>query len=193
MLYSITQMKVITKGQPFSFKGIDNSVYYYLTPDDKEHYADYTGCGNTLNCNHPVTQKMIVECLHYWVKEMHVDGFRFDEASVLSRGEDGSPMKYPPVVWQVELDETLADTKMIAEAWDAAGLYQVGYFPGYRWAEWNGRYRDDIRRFVKGESGLVGAVASRITGSADLYQWRGHSPSTALILLLVMMVLPSMT
>lgn len=164
------------QGPTFSFKGIDNSVYYYLTSDDKEHYADYTGCGNTLNCNHPVTQKMIVECLHYWVKEMHVDGFRFDEASVLSRGEDGSPMKYPPVVWQVELDETLADTKMIAEAWDAAGLYQVGYFPGYRWAEWNGRYRDDIRRFVKGESGLVGAVASRITGSADLYQWWGHFP-----------------
>lgn len=164
------------QGPTFSFKGIDNSVYYYLTPGNEQYYADYTGCGNTLNCNHPITQKMIVECLRYWVEEMHVDGFRFDEASVLSRGEDGSPMKYPPVVWQVELDETLADTKVIAEAWDAAGLYQVGYFPGYRWAEWNGCYRDDIRRFVKGELGLIGAVASRIAGSADLYQWRGHYP-----------------
>lgn len=164
------------QGPIFSLKGIDNGIYYYLVPGNEQYYADYTGCGNTLNCNHPVTQKMIVECLRYWVEEMHVDGFRFDEASVLSRGEDGSPMKYPPVVLQVELDEALADTKVIAEAWDAAGLYQVGYFPGYRWVEWNGCYRDDIRRFMRGESGLVGAVASRIAGSADLYQWRGHLP-----------------
>ncbi|WP_172657362.1 glycogen debranching protein GlgX [Myxosarcina sp. GI1] len=164
------------QGPVFSFKGIDNSIYYYLVPGNERYYADYTGCGNTLNCNHPVTQKMIVECLRYWVEQIHVDGFRFDEASVLSRGEDGLPMKYPPVVWQVELDETLADTKVIAEAWDAAGLYQVGYFPGYRWVEWNGRYRDDIRRFIRGEPGLVGMVASRIAGSADLYQWRGHLP-----------------
>jgi len=164
------------EGPIFSLKAIDNRIYYYLMPGNEQYYADYTGCGNTLNCNHPVTQKMIVECLRYWVTEMHVDGFRFDEASVLSRGEDGSPMKYPPVLWQVELDEILADTKVIAEAWDAAGLYQVGYFPGYRWAEWNGCYRDDVRRFVRGEAGLVGPVASRIAGSADLYQWRGHFP-----------------
>ena len=134
---------------------------------------DYTGCGNTVNCNHPIVEKLIVECLEYWVREMHVDGFRFDEGSVLTRGEDGAPMDYPPVIWHIELSEELADTKVIAEAWDAAGLYQVGYFPGYRWAEWNGTYRDDMRRFVKGDAGLVGAVASRIAGSA------GHLPVRA--------------
>jgi glycogen operon protein len=121
-------------------------------------------------------EKFIVECLEYWVREMHVDGFRFDEGSILTRGEDGAPMMHPPVVWQIELSETLADTKIIAEAWDAAGLYQVGYFPGYRWCEWNGRFRDDVRKFVKGEPGMVGSVASRISGSADLYQARGHLP-----------------
>ena len=114
---------------------------------------DYTGCGNTVNCNHPMVDKFIVECLEFWVREMHVDGFRFDEGSILSRGEDGAPMVHPPVIWHIELSEELADTKMIAEAWDAAGLYQIGYFPGYRWAEWNGQYRDDIRRFVKGDAG----------------------------------------
>lgn len=164
------------QGPVFSFKGIDNSNYYYLSPLDQRFYYDYTGCGNTFNCNHPIGVKFIVECLKYWVKEMHVDGFRFDEASVLSRGADGAPMQYPPVLWQIELDEDLIDSKVIAEAWDAAGLYQIGHFPGYRWGEWNGRYRDDIRRFVKGDPGLIGAVASRLSGSADLYQWRGHLP-----------------
>ena len=137
---------------------------------------DYTGCGNTVNCNHPLVDKLIVECLEFWVREMHVDGFRFDEGSILSRGEDGAPMVHPPVIWHIELSEDLADTKVFAEAWDAAGLYQIGYFPGYRWAEWNGRYRDDVRRFVKGDAGLVSEVASRIAGSADIYQSSGHLP-----------------
>lgn len=164
------------QGPVFSFKGIDNQTYYYLVPGNKEYYYDYTGCGNTFNCNHPISGKFILDCLRYWVQEMHVDGFRFDEGSVLSRGEDGSPLQHPPIIWAIELDDVLADTKVIAEAWDAAGLYQIGYFPGYRWAEWNGRYRDDIRGFVKGDPGLVGTVASRIAGSADLYQWHGHLP-----------------
>lgn len=164
------------QGPMFSFKGLDNRIYYYLVGDDRQYYYDYTGCGNTFNCNHPVGEKFILDCLRYWVRDMHVDGFRFDEGSVLSRGEDGQPLEHPPVVWAIELDEVLKDTKTIAEAWDAAGLYQIGYFPGYRWAEWNGRYRDDIRRFVKGDPGVIGAVASRLAGSADLYQWRGHLP-----------------
>jgi isoamylase len=164
------------EGPVFSFKGISNRIYYYLVPWDKRFYLDYTGCGNTLNCNHPIVQKLILESLRYWVQEMHVDGFRFDLGSVLSRGEDGAPLPNPPVVWQIELDEALADTKVIAEAWDAAGLYQVGGFPGDRWAEWNGRFRDDIRGFVKGDPGLVGAVAWRIGGSADLFQENGELP-----------------
>ena len=163
-------------GPVFSFKGIDNRTYYYLSPADPRYYMDFTGCGNTFNCNHPIGQKLIVECLRYWVQEMHVDGFRFDEGSVLSRGEDGAPSAHPPVVWQIELDDDLADTKVIAEAWDAAGLYQVGHFPGDRWAEWNGHFRDDVRRFVRGDGGMVGAVAWRIGGSADLYQPSGREP-----------------
>ena len=163
-------------GPTINFKGLDNSTYYLLVPGDKQYYLDFTGTGNTFNCNHPIVDKLIAECLEFWVKEMHVDGFRFDEASILSRDEEGKPMAYPPVVWHISLDETLADTKIIAEAWDAAGLYQVGNFPGERWAEWNGRYRDDIRRFVKGDPGLVGTVASRIAGSSDLYQSKGRLP-----------------
>ena len=163
-------------GPVYCFKGIDNRVHYFLVPWDKRFYFDYTGCGNTFNCNHPIVQKLIVDCLRYWVQEAHVDGFRFDEGSVLSRGEDGSPLPHPPVVWQIELDDHLADSKVIAEAWDAAGLYQIGHFPGDRWSEWNGRYRDDVRRFVKGDPGLVGAVASRLAGSSDLYQDRGQLP-----------------
>ena len=126
--------------------------------------------------NHPIVTKMIVECLEYWVREMHVDGFRFDEAAVLTRGADGEILDEPPVIWQIELSDALADTKIIAEAWDAAGAYEVGRYPGYRWAEWNGLYRDTMRRFVKGEPGMVGAVAARLAGSADLYQARGHRP-----------------
>ena len=164
------------QGPVINFKGIDNSIYYYLVNGDKQYYMDYSGCGNTMNCNHPIMDKFIVECLEFWVNEMHVDGFRFDEGSILSRGEDGAPMAHPPVVWNIELSESLADVKIIAEAWDAAGLYQIGYFPGYRWAEWNGRYRDDVRKFVKGEPGMTGALAARMSGSADLYQASGHLP-----------------
>jgi glycogen operon protein len=163
-------------GPTFSFRGIDNRTHYFLVPWDLQYYMDFSGCGNTFNCNHPIAQKLIVECLRYWVREAHVDGFRFDEGSILARGEDGAPSAHPPVVWQIELDDELAESKVIAEAWDAAGLYQIGHFPGDRWAEWNGRYRDDIRRFVKGEPGLLGAVATRLAGSSDLYQWRGQLP-----------------
>ena len=164
------------QGPAINFRGIDNEIYYHLVENDKQYYMDYSGCGNTLNCNHPIVQKMIVECLEFWVGEMHVDGFRFDEGSILSRGQDGIPMEYPPVIWSIELSEILADSKIIAEAWDAAGCYQIGYFPGYRWAEWNGKFRDDIRRFVKGDPGVIGAVASRISGSSDIYQATGHLP-----------------
>lgn len=164
------------KGPTISFKGLDNKIYYHLEPNDPSLYRNFSGCGNTLNCNHPVVEKFILDCLRFWVTEMHVDGFRFDEGSILSRGEDGVPMIHPPVVWNIELTDDFAYTKIIAEAWDAAGLYQIGYFPGRRWAEWNGRYRDDVRRFVRGERGLVSTVASRIAGSADIYQARNRFP-----------------
>jgi glycogen operon protein len=163
-------------GPTLNFKGFGNEIYYHLVERDRQYYKDYSGCGNTVNCNHPIVEKFIVECLEFWVREMHVDGFRFDEGSILARGQDGVPLAYPPVVWSIELSGELLGTKIIAEAWDAAGLYQIGYFPGYRWAEWNGRYRDDIRRFVKGDPGLIGAVAARLAGSADIYEPSGHLP-----------------
>jgi isoamylase len=163
-------------GPSMCFRLLDNSIYYYLVSNDKQYYMDYSGCGNTLNCNHPVVAKMIVECLEFWVREMHVDGFRFDEGSILTRDESGTPVPHPPVIWAIELSDTLANTKIIAEAWDAAGAYQIGYFPGFRWAEWNGRFRDDVRNFVRGQPGLIGAVASRLSGSSDIYQWSGHLP-----------------
>jgi isoamylase len=161
-------------GPTINFKGFGNSTYYYLWPPDHQFYMDYSGCGNTLNCNHPIPEKLIIECLEYWHSEMHVDGFRFDEGSILSRGPDGAPMEYPPVLWHIELSEELADCKIIAEAWDAAGLFQIGYFPGFRWAEWNGLYRDTVRRFVRGDRGIVGQMASRIAGSADIYERTGR-------------------
>ncbi|MGF1655151.1 MAG: glycogen debranching protein GlgX, partial [Actinomycetales bacterium] len=164
------------QGPTISFRGIDNSVYYFTVPGDRQYYMDYSGCGNSLDANHPAVEKFIVDCLRFWVTEMHVDGFRFDEGSVLTRGEDGAPMAHPPLIWHIELSDELLDTKVIAEAWDAAGLYQVGYFPGYRWAEWNGRFRDTIRRFVAGTPGIVGEVAARMAGSADLYQAGGRAP-----------------
>jgi glycogen operon protein len=167
-------------GPTINFRGLDNSVFYHLETPDRQYYSNYSGCGNTLNCNHPIVGSMLEDCLDFWVKEMHVDGFRFDEGSILSRGEGGAPMAYPPVPWSIELSETLADTKIIAEAWDAGGLYLVGHFPGLRWAEWNGRYRDDIRRFVKGDPGLVGSVAARIAGSADIYQSVHKLPSNSI-------------
>jgi len=163
-------------GPTISFKGLDNAVYYYLRPDNPQYYLDFSGCGNTVKCNHPIVEKLIVDCLEFWVKEMHVDGFRFDEGSILSRGEDGAPMAYPPVIWAIELSDVLADVKVIAEAWDAAGLNEVGYFPGHRWAEWNGRYRDEVRRFVRGDPGIVAAIASRLAGSSDVFRTTGALP-----------------
>ncbi|MEU4561144.1 glycogen debranching protein GlgX [Actinoplanes sp. NPDC023936] len=167
-------------GPLFSFAGLDNANYYYVDPADPRYYYDYSGCGNTLMANHPIVTKMIVECLEFWARDMHVDGFRFDEAAVLTRGVDGAVLDEPPVVWQIELSEVLADRKIIAEAWDAAGAYEVGRYPGYRWAEWNGRYRDTMRRFVRGEPGITGDVAARFAGSADLYQSRGHRPTNSI-------------
>jgi glycogen operon protein len=167
-------------GPLFSFAGLDNGNYYYLDPADRRYYWDYSGCGNTLMANHPIVTKLIVECLEFWVRDMHVDGFRFDEAAVLTRGPDGDVLDEPPVVWQIELSDNLAETKIIAEAWDAAGAYEVGRYPGFRWAEWNGLYRDTMRRFVKGDPGLVGAVATKLAGSADLYQSRGHRPTNSI-------------
>ncbi len=167
-------------GPTISFRGIDNRTYYLLDPAWPATYLNYSGCGNTFSANHPLPQKFIVDCLRFWVDEMHVDGFRFDEGSILARGEDGAPLVHPPVIWQIELDDALVDTKMIAEAWDAAGLYQVGHFPGDRWAEWNGRFRDDVRRFVKGDPGLVSAIASRIGGSPDIYEDRAESPENSI-------------
>lgn len=165
-------------GPYFSFKGLDNNVYYMLTPDGK--YYNFSGCGNVLNCNHPVVQQFILECLRYWVTEYRVDGFRFDLASILGRNEDGSPMEKPPLLKSLAFDPILGDVKLIAEAWDAGGLYQVGSFPSWnRWAEWNGKYRDDLRRFLKGDGGLAWAAAQRITGSKDLYDptYRGNNAS----------------
>ena len=168
------------QGPTFCFRGIDNRTYYVLVPSARQYYMDYSGCGNTFNCSHPIVQKLIVECLRYWVRETHVDGFRFDEGSILSRGEDGAPLIHPPLVMQVELDEDLMDTKVIAEAWDAAGLYQIGHFPGDRWGEWNGRFRDTMRRFVKGDGGIIGQVADAIGGSASLYEAQGGKPTKSI-------------
>ncbi len=163
-------------GPVINFKGIGNETFYHLDPADRANYRDFTGCGNTVNCNHPLVAKFILDGLEYWVREMHVDGFRFDLASVLSRGEDGKPLYHAPLLWNIEFSSLLGLTRVIAEAWDAAGLYQVGDFPGYRWAEWNGRYRDVIRRFVRGDKGLVGEVAMRVSGNSDLYQAQDRRP-----------------
>lgn len=165
-------------GPCFSFKGFDNNIYYMLTPDG--HYYNFSGCGNTLNCNHPVVRDMILECLRYWVIEYRVDGFRFDLASILGRNDDGTPLSQPPLLRSLAFDSILGNVKLIAEAWDAGGLYQVGSFPSWkRWAEWNGRYRDDMRRFLKGDDLLAQTAAARITGSPDLYDpaYRGGNAS----------------
>ena len=167
-------------GPTICFRGFDNSVYYQLDPNGKHRYLDFSGCGNTVNCNHPIVEKFIVDCLSFWVNEMHVDGFRFDEGSILTRGMDGCPLQYPPLIWNIELQEAFSNTKLIAEAWDAAGLYQIGGFPGYRWGEWNGKYRDMVRRFVKGDPGLVGELATRIAGSSDIYQHSNHKPTNSI-------------
>ena len=155
-------------GPTLSFRGLDNAAYYILQ-SDRSRYADYSGCGNTLNANHPIVRRMILDSLRYWVREMHVDGFRFDLASILSRDTSGQCMTSPPVLWDIESDPVLAGTKLIAEAWDAAGLYQVGNFIGDSWMEWNGRFRDDFRSFFRGENGAVSRVADRLLGSPDIY------------------------
>ena len=165
-------------GPCFSFKGFDNNIYYMLTPDGK--YYNFSGCGNTLNCNHPIVHQMILECLRYWTAAYHVDGFRFDLAAILGRNEDGSPMSKPPLLQSLAFDPILGNVKLIAEAWDAGGLYQVGSFPSWsRWAEWNGKYRDDLRDFLKGDFGMWEIAAQRITGSKDIYNpiWRGNNAS----------------
>jgi glycogen operon protein len=163
------------RGPTLSFRGIDNPTYYMLDADGAR-YANYTGCGNTLNANHPVVRRLIVDSLRYWVEHMHVDGFRFDLASILARDESGHPLPNPPVLWDIESDPALAGTKLIAEAWDAAGLYQVGRFVGDAWREWNGRFRDDVRDFFRGQPGAVRRVADRLVGSPEIY---GHKEREA--------------
>jgi len=167
-------------GPVINFKGLGNEIFYHLDPIDRRRYRDFTGCGNTVNCNHPLVTRFLIDCLQYWVREMHVDGFRFDLASALARGEDGKPQYHAPFLWTTELSPVLGKAHIIAEAWDAAGLYQVGDFPGFRWGEWNGRYRDVVRSFVRGDKGLIGEVASRIAGSSDLYAHRGRLPTNSI-------------
>ncbi|MDR0948411.1 MAG: glycogen debranching enzyme [Lachnospiraceae bacterium] len=170
------------QGPTFSFKGFDNNIYYMLTPEG--YYYNFSGCGNTLNCNHPIVQQMILECLRYWTTAYHIDGFRFDLASILGRSEDGSPMSKPPLLQSLAFDPILGNVKLIAEAWDAGGLYQVGTFPAWkRWSEWNGKYRDDMRNYLKGDYGLSEVAGNRITGSRDLYapEYRGNNASVNFI------------
>ena len=162
-------------GPTLNFRGIDNAIFYTLA-DDKRYYKDYTGTGNTINANHPVVREHILAALHYWVVEMHIDGFRFDLASVLGRDGAGKLLADAPLLDRIAEDSILRNVKIIAEAWDAAGAYQVGSFSERRWAEWNGRYRDDVRRFWRGDDGMVGLFASRICGSADIYTWSGKGP-----------------
>ncbi len=164
------------KGPAYSFKGIDNSVYYMLEDNNKRKYKNYTGCGNTVNCNHPYVRRFIVNCLRYWVLNMHVDGFRFDLASVLGRDQQGKLMQNPPLLEEIADDPVLRNTKLIAEAWDAGGAYQVGSFPGERWAEWNGKFRDDVRAFLKGDKNSRSSFAYRLSGSSDLYMQTGRAP-----------------
>ena len=163
-------------GPTYSFRGIDNGIYYLLA-DDPRFYRNYSGCGNTLNCNHPVVKKLIIDVLQYWVQDMHVDGFRFDLASALGRDENGELMERPPLLEYIADDPLLRNTKIIAEAWDAAGAYQVGSFPGGRWAEWNDRYRDDVKMFWRGDRHSLPAFATRLIGSADLYLTSARKPS----------------
>jgi len=165
-------------GPAFCFKGLSNETYYIL--DDSGNYANYTGCGNTMNANEPVCRRMILDSLRYWVAEMHVDGFRFDLASILARDKEGRPMASPPILWDIESDPILANVKLIAEAWDAAGLYQVGSFVGDSWKEWNGRFRDDVRAFIKGDNGRARAVAYRVSGSPDIYLHEEREPEQSI-------------
>ncbi|GAW69074.1 glycogen debranching protein [Geoanaerobacter pelophilus] len=166
------------KGPTFCFRGFANDVYYSLSPDGS--YINHTGCGNTLNANHHVVRRLIIDSLHYWVKEMHVDGFRFDLASILSRDGQGRPLKNPPILWDIESDPALAGIKLIAEAWDAGGLYQVGSFIGDSWKEWNGEFRDDVRRFLKGDEGVVSRFAARMLASPDIYGHQEREPEQSI-------------
>src|SRR5687768_4279517 len=164
-------------GPTFCFRGLDNPTYYILDPHDRSRYADYSGCGNTFNANDPIVRRLIVDSLRYWVQEMHVDGFRFDLASILSRDPSGNVMPSPPVLWDIESDPALAGTKLIAEAWDAGGLYQVGSFVGDSWKEWNGRFRDDARGFFRGDAGgAVRRFADRLVGSPEIYGHEQREP-----------------
>ena len=166
-------------GPTLCFRGFANDTYYILN-DDPSSFADYSGCGNTLNANQPIVRRLILDSLHHWVTEMHVDGFRFDLASILSRDEAGRPMAAPPLLWDIESDPVFADVKLIAEAWDAAGLYQVGSFVGDSWKEWNGRFRDDVRAFLKGDSGIVNSLAYRLTGSPDVFGHEDREPEQSI-------------
>jgi isoamylase len=163
-------------GPTLCFRGWDNAIYYILDPQDPRRYLNFTGCGNTMNCNHPILRTLIIDCLRYWVVEMHVDGFRFDLGSVLGRDATGKILENPPILERIAQDPILRHTKIIAEAWDAAGAYQVGWFPGGRWAEWNDRFRDDVRRFWRGDTGTVPGLATRMAGSSDLYLRDGRKP-----------------
>jgi isoamylase len=163
------------RGRTYSFRGLDNTIYYILTEDGR--YQNFTGVGNTLNSNHPIVRDLMMQCLRFWVGEMHVDGLRFDLASIFGRSQTGAVLPEPPVIEVITEDGVLRGTKLVAEPWDAAGLYQVGKFPfGARWSEWNGRYRDDVRKFWRGDADTVGGLCTRITGSSDLYQWNGRLP-----------------
>lgn len=165
-------------GPTLCFRGFDNSIYYQLAPD-KNYYMNFSGCGNTLNCNHPVVTRFIIDCLKYWVEEMHIDGFRFDEGSLLSRDEKGNLVQYPPVLWNIDLSPTLASTKMFVEPWDAGGAYLVGRLPE-RYIEWNGYFRDNMRRFVRGDKSLISAIADHLVGSANIYRQNCCRPKSSL-------------
>jgi glycogen operon protein len=167
-------------GPMIGYKGLVNEIFYLLDPEDRSKYLDFTGCGNTVSSNQALVAQWLVEVLRFWVVEMHVDGFRFDLAGVLSRDEQGKPLAHAPVIAAIELAPELERTHLIAEAWDAGGLYQVGSFPGFRWTEWNDRYRDAVRRFLRGEPGHLGELATRIAGSSDLYAWAGKTPQSAI-------------
>ncbi|BAN26588.1 glycogen debranching enzyme GlgX [Caballeronia insecticola] len=169
-----------TNGPVIHFKVFANETFYQIDKSDARHYRDFTGCGNTVNCNHPLVSAFIMRCLEYWVSELGVDGFRFDLASVFARGDQGELLRTPPLPWAMEASPVLARVPLIAEAWDAGGLYHVGAFPGMAWSEWNGRYRDVIRRFVRGDTGIVGEVCTCIAGSADLYQDDGRLPTNSI-------------
>ena len=178
VVFNHTAEGALPPGAPaLSLRGLDNAVYYLLDPESGA-YLNYSGCGNTLNCNHPVVRNLIIDALRYWVAEMHVDGFRFDLASILGRGRDGEVLANPPLLERIAADPVLADATLIAEAWDAAGLYQVGTFPAWgRWAEWNGPFRDQVRHFVRGDGGFTRALAARLAGSADLFERSGRVPA----------------